>query len=486
MPRPNVLLLVADELRADALGYAGSPVARTPNLDALAAGAARFGRAYTPAPICVPARQSIACGQHPFTCGVERFADDLPPFSMTFARRLGQFGYRAVAAGKLHHHGPDQMQGWETRLGTAGPVAPWNLPGRDAAAWASLPPAEAGVGKWPIAKEVARAGVGRGPLADEDGLAVAGALALLDAHFADPYFDRPGDRRPLLLMVSLNAPHYPWLADEGRFTHFLNRVEPFDEPPSTDHPFLGRRFAVRPGDRADGGDGGDGGGTRRDLRRATAAYHGMVARADAQFGQVLDRLRHLGQDPDDWVVAFTSDHGEMLGQHGCWEKQKFYDASARVPLFVRPPGGAGHAGGAGQGGIDVGRNVSLVDLFPTLCELCGVPVPPAAECVGGRPLDGRSLVPLVEGRAGDWDAAHPDDEAVSWFADGGGRNLLVARGDLKYQWYDRDDCRGTPHEEVLFDLAADPAERADYSRDPAYAGAMAGFRARRDALLGRA
>ena len=90
---------------------------RTPFLDKLSATGVTFDNAYTPSPICIPCRQSMAVGQRPRTCGVERYGQDLPPNSMTFARRLGQFGYETCCAGKLHHMGPDQMQGWMRRIG---------------------------------------------------------------------------------------------------------------------------------------------------------------------------------------------------------------------------------------------------------------------------------------------------------------------------------------------------------------------------------
>jgi len=295
--------------------------------------------------------------------------------------------------------------------------------------------------KWSDAKEVRRAGIGRSPWTAKDEYALAGVLDFIEEYFTDPYYDRATPDRPLLLKVSLNQPHYPYLAKRELFTYYLNRVEPYlDEPVST-HPFLSTR-QVLPGVDA----------SEREIRRATAAYYAMIENADAMFGQVVQALEHHGQCLDDWIVVYTSDHGEMLGQHGVWEKQKFYEASVRVPLVIRWP----RAFGPGR----VDMNVNLCDLYATLCELAGLEVPEG--------LDSRSLVPLLHGDSSQW-----NDETVSHF---GQTNLMIKQGHLKYQYY------GEDMPEVLFDLARDPTETQDFIDDPEYAATLEAFRRRRSAL----
>ncbi len=441
MPRrPNILFLMSDEHRADVAGFAGDPVVRTPVLDRLASEGVVFTSAYTPSPICVPMRQCMAAGQLPRTCGVERYGQDLPPNSLTFARWFTQYAYETCCCGKLHHDGPDQMQGWKRRIGSVARLTDAFVEGlrpEELARYRSI-----GDGKWSDAKEIARAGVGRGPnthVADE--LSLQGALAYIQCRFAAPYYDRLDDR-PTMLKVSFNRPHYPYFTTEDRFTYYLNRVEPYRDEPVFDHPFLGQR-QVRPGVDA----------TEREIRRAVAAYYGMIDEIDTDFGQVLEALEHVGHDLDDWIVIYTSDHGEMLGQHGIWEKQKFFEASARVPLIIRWPRGF-------AGGRTVDANVNLCDLFATLCELAGLETPPG--------LDSRSLVPLLHGQTAGW-----HNESVSQFA---GRNLMIKRDALKYQYY------GPEMPEVLFDLAADPGETRSFLDEPAYADAVAAFRRRRAEL----
>jgi choline-sulfatase len=432
--RPNVLFLMSDEHRADVTGYEGNTVVRTPVLDELARTGVVFRNAYTPSPICVPGRQCMMTGQLPLTCGCINYGDDLPPFSMTFARRFSQYGYASVCAGKLHHMGVDQMQGWTRRIGSEMHVAPRYVEGLAP----ELFPAPLAGFKWPDAKEIRRAGIGRGPCRNQDRYTLEGALGFIADYFAMPFYDRATPDRPLLLKVSFTRPHYPYLTAEERFTYYLNRVEPYVEREVFDHPFLGTR-RVEPGVDV----------SEREIRRATAAYYGMVEEIDDDFGRVLDALRHVGQDPDDWIIVYTSDHGEMLGQHGVWEKQKFFEASVRVPLVIRWPVGL-------RGGRAVEENVNLCDLFATLCDLADLPAPSG--------LDSRSMVGLIRGDAEGW-----DNETVSQF---GGTNVMIKRDHLKYQYY------GPEMPEVLFDLAADPGETVNAIDHPEHAAQVAAFRAR--------
>ena len=191
-------------------------------------------------------------------------------------------------------------------------------------------------------------------------------------------------------------------------------------------------------------------GSPRELRRAVAGYYGMIETIDEMYGSLLAALEHAGQDLDDWIIVYTSDHGEMLGEHGIWEKQKFFEASARVPLIIRWPGSF-------AGGRVVEENVNLCDLFATLCELCHIPTPEG--------LDSRSLVPLLNGDGGSW-----RNESVSQF---GGRNLMIKWDALKYQYY------GEEMPEVLFDLERCSNERENFIADPSYADVLAAFRRRR-------
>ena len=436
MKRPNILFLMSDEHRPDVTGFEGNEIVRTPVLDELAATGTVFRNAYTPSPICVPGRQCLMSGQLPKTCRCEGWMD-LRPNYPTFARHFAQHAYSTVCCGKLHHQTWDQMQGWTSRPAGDISVATPYLEGRIEEEFKRYE-RPFGEFKWSDTKEVLRAGVGRSQLIENDLDWTQAALRSVERHFNHAQYDRESPDRPIFLKVSLIAPHYPYQIDEERFGYYLNRVDPFLDQQVSEHPFLSRK-QVRPGIDA----------SKRELRRATAAYYGMVDHIDTLYGKVIEKLKYVGQDLDDWIIIYTSDHGEMLGEHGIWEKQKFYEASGRVPLIIRWPKGF-------DGGNVINENVNLCDLFATLCDLAGLPTPDG--------LDSRSLVPLLKGDTSDW-----NNETISQFLT---HNVMIKQDHLKYQYY------GPDEPEVLFDLEADPAENIDYIDDPAYKDALKNFRAR--------
>lgn len=438
--RPNILFLMTDQQRADLVGYAGNSVIRTPNLDRLAEDAVVFDNCYTPSPVCIPARQCMMSGQLPKTCNVTRYGQDLPPNYMTFARRLSQYSYETVVCGKLHHMGEDQYQGWTSRIGWDNGIGSSYITGRDDDAYNAL--ISRGHLWWPWAKEVKRAGIGDSVHARIDRYARDGALMWIDEQFLSSYYDQANHDRPVMLKVSFRLPHYPYLTTQERFDYYLNRVQPFFEDCPSDNPLL-NRGKVKLGEEI----------TEREARRATAAYYGMMEEVDEMFGQVIDRLEFVGQNLDDWIIVFTSDHGDMMGEKGNWMKYSYYEGSARVPLFIRYPKKFQPK--------RITKNVNLLDFFPTFCDLCDVPLPE------GHPLDGHSLVPLLqEGNAAEW-----DNETVSELDE----SIMIKRDDLKYGW-----DPNSP--EVLFDLAKDPRELVNVAATPAYADAIKRFRLRANEL----
>ncbi len=445
--RPNILFLMSDEHRYDVAGFAGNDIVRTPTLDWLAKDGVVFTNAYTPSPICIPARQCMAAGQFPRTCRCERYGDDLEPEYMTFARRFSQYAYRTVCCGKLHHMGIDQLQGWMHYRSIHENVSPRYLKGKQDAEfekYRALDAVEPTTGrtapsrKWSDEKEILRAGVGKSPHDAHDEFAMWGALDFLEKFYVDPYYDKCQTSAPLMLLASFCLPHYPYLIDEERFAYYLSRVRMYGCREVFDHPFLSERQADAP---------------ERDVVRAIAAYYGMTEKIDWRYGRILEALRKYNQDLDDWIIVYTSDHGEMLGEHGVWEKQKFFEGSVKVPLIIRWPKGLGP-------GRVVDRNVNLCDLFATLCSLADIPAPEG--------LDSRDLSPLLRGEDVDW-----DNESVSQF---GGRNLMIKRDALKYQYY------GPSMPEVLFDLERNPSETVNFIDDPGYADALTRFRARKAEL----
>lgn len=449
--RPNVLILMSDEHRADVAGFAGDSVARTPTLDWLAEGGVVFDNAYTPSPICVPARQCMMAGQYPRTCGCEGWMA-LPERYRTYAAQFGRYGYRTVGFGKMHLVGRDQLQGWQSR------------PAGDVSCGIVDDPVESGFDgfqtpqddplncpnsmKWSDAKELLRAGPG--PVRSHDHHAVAAAEDWIDSNFVGTWYDRHTPQRPTMMYLGQHDPHYPYLCREDLFRHYLPRVGGYEVEQPFDHRFLGlSHWSPKPTQA--GVDV-----PLRAAQRARAAYYGMVEQMDSHCGLVLDALREAGEDLDDWIIVYLSDHGEQLGEHGLWEKQKFFDGSVRVPLIIRAPRYL-------PAGTAVSDNVSLCDLYATLCELAGVEIPDG--------LDGRSLVAAAQGKS-----EAPHEDVCSFFLQQGWRNVMIKRGPLKYQWYEHEQHGVLP--EVLFDLDKDPNETVNRIDEAAYAGDVDRFRKR--------
>ena len=449
--KPHVILLIDDEHRPDVMSVEGNSVIRMPTLDRCIEQGTYFRSAYTPAPVCVPARQSFLTGLYPRHCGCIGFETVLPSDVLTIPHHLRHYGYYAACAGKMHFRGTDQMHGWSERIGRD--VA-WGIDDSPLAHLAdqadpsrrASKPVEPGTGLWPTIMEVRNARAGKGYHMPQDLYTTDGALLFLEEYFVGHAYDRP-HTEPLLMAVSLSSPHYPYQCPEDLFSYYLRRVEPYVEelPENFDcHEF----FKVAIGEDVE----------LRDARRATAAYYGMVETVDRQYARVIDYLDEVGV-LDDCVIVFLSDHGEMLGQKGLWHKLQFFDGAARVPFSISAPGGS-----VGAGRIET-HNVSLVDLFPTLCDLVDIPIPEG--------LDGRSLLPLMQGDADGWDNAVYSE----MYHDLNGAGEMVKVDDLKYFRFPE---KHWP--EQLFDLGTDPLERHNLIDDPAYADRLAGLRHKLDAF----
>jgi len=433
--RPHILFLMSDQHRADVAGFAGDTVVRTPTLDELARTGVVFQNAYTPSPICIPGRQCLMSGQLPKTCNCEGWID-LAPGYRTFAREFSRRAYTTAASGKLHHIGPDQMQGWRTRIAPDAEISDAYIENRIESEFARYTP-PAGTGKWSNQRELEEARVADGPCQQFDRRAFTATIDFVSRYFEDPEYLRPGSHRPLLLKMSLLQPHYPFFTDQAHWDTYHDRVPVYVEEPC-DHPVLSLSQQNKPVHASE-----------ETIRRTTTAYYGMITAVDTYYGRVLSRLEELGQDLDDWIIIYTSDHGEMLGEHGIWEKTRFYEGSVRVPLIIRWPKRF-------PGGRILNENVSLCDLYATLCDLVDIVTPPG--------LDSRSLAALLEGTPAGW-----RNEAVSQM---GREHVMIKQDDLKYQHY------GEEIPEVLFDLAQDPGERVSVAGDPGYADPMRHFRAR--------
>ena len=455
--RPHILLLMTDEHRADHTPMEDHPYVRMPRIGEVARSGVYFRNAHTPSPICVPARQAILAGQYPRHCGCRFFGDDLAPDVITYPAWFASHGYYTCAAGKMHLQGPDQMKGWNRRIGFDQISPSLDLPGIVRSAQSGMHQPIPGTGKWNWVKEVQNARYGEGYWAKHDRYTVEGTKMFLDQFFAGPDYDRVGTQ-PLMLQVSLLLPHFPFICREPWFNYYLNRVTPFLEPASDDHPCHFQQYLEVGVDV-----------TEREVQRATAAYCGMISEADELFGHVIDKLKQLGVY-EDFIIVFHSDHGEMLGQHGAWQKFIFFEGAVRSALLISFPGRDWEP-------RTVHENVSLLDLFPTLCDLVGIPKSPE--------LDGHSLARLVQSEVSESVHAETFSELYAYATPvpgkqhgwGYGRQLMIKRGSLKYCTYEMADWP-----EQLFDLATDPGERRDLAGYPERENEIREFRRRADAF----
>ncbi len=430
---PNFLFLIADDHRHDAIGSLGNPAVATPHLDGLAADGCALTSAYimgsTSNAVCMPSRAMLLTGQSLFRVfgpnpgGVSPYP--MHPAAPTFPQLLRGAGYRTYGVGKWHNE-PQVFArsfGGGARIFFGGMSDHRAVPLHDVDPSGAYPP------------EAARAGRG---FSTE--LFAEAAARLLHEHPAG---------QPFCLYAAFTAPHDPRTPPP----EFAARYPPDDVelPPNVAavHPFdnghlHGRdeSLAAHPRNPAE-------------VRRHIADYYGMVSHLDAQVGQVLHALETSGH-ADDTIVVYTADHGLALGQHGLLGKQNLYDHSIRVPLIVRGPG---IPAGQRRRGL-----CYLHDLFPTLLDLAGVDAPPT---------EGRSLVPMLHGRA-------PQGRAQVFAAFQGAQVLepgqawmrMVRRGEVKLI---QTRAAGARHTQ-LFDLARDPWETTNLADDPQHAARLAAMR----------
>ncbi len=423
---PNFLFIMADQMSARALPFYGHPVVKAPQLARLAEEGVLFENAYCNYPICAPSRYSMLSGQLPSRIGAFDNACEFPASVPTFAHYLRALGYRTCLAGKMHFVGPDQLHGFEERLTTD--IYPADF------GWAPHWPShelahapEAVTYSWSHhMQSVVEAGTCHRSLQldyDEE-VAYASEQKIHD-------LARDTDERPFLLLASFTHPHDP-------FTCLPEHWERYDhaaidmpavpaipagrlDPHSRRLHYLNSIHRYRMTDDI--------------VRTARHAYYGLISYVDDQVGRLLRALARAGLDRDT-IVIFTADHGEMLGERGMWYKMTFFEWASRVPLIVHAP--ARFPARREQ------RNVSLVDLLPTLVDLASDGHPPRPI----DPLDGRSLAPLLAGPGADW----PDLVQAEYLGEGAiAPCLMLKRGRHKFVY-------SAPDPDQLYDLESDPLE----------------------------
>ncbi|MBV7328706.1 sulfatase-like hydrolase/transferase [Chloroflexi bacterium TSY] len=426
--RPNFLIVMSDEHGPMFSGTYGHPLVRTPHMDRLAERGVRFENAYCNSPLCLPSRMSFMTGRYIHHIDVWDNASILATNAVTWPHRLRAVGYDVVLAGKQHFVGPDKLHGFRAQLArdphgdNQHPIYRWS----DGVTPAKQP--------W---QGVYEAGPGTTKEIEVDDEVEAATLAYLR--------DPARRKQPWAINASFIAPHFPLVAPQKYWN--LYPPEEMDLPTIP----LGHLDNLHPVYQRMRTMFGLINYTEDELRRARAGYYALITYLDDKMGRMIAVLEETGQ-LDNTVIIYTSDHGEMAGEHGMWRKSNFYEQSSRIPLIVSWPGELPQ-------GHRVQEAVSLVDLVATLIDIAGAPVV--------APLDGDSLLDLASGSATDW-----KDMAFSeYLAHGVIRPMaMLRRGRFKLN-YSLDD----PVE--LYDLEADPGEFNNLGSDPDYAAVREQLRA---------
>jgi choline-sulfatase len=436
--RPHILIVMVDQLSALFLRAYGHSVTKTPFIDRLADGGVVFENAYTPSPLCAPARASFMTGMLPTRTGVYDNSAELASSIPTFAHYLRLEGYRTCLSGKMHFVGPDQLHGFEERLttdvfpGDFGWTPDWSRPGERVDSWyhdlSSVK--EGGVADMTNALEY------------DDEVAFHAVRRLYD-------HARYESDAPLALCVSFTHPHDPYVARQRYWDLYADNEIDLPAAPALPLEELDPHSRRLWSDCA----GGDVEITADDVRAARHGYYASLSYVDERIGEVLTALDACGL-AGETVVIFTSDHGDFLGEHGLFFKMSFREHPARVPLIVHAPGSFRPR--------RVREPVSLADLAPSLADLAR----PGLSRELARPVDGRSLVPLLEG------ATESSDATVvgEYLAESALAPMVMIRRD---RW----KLIHTPSDpDQLFDLEADPLELVNLADAPEHAALVSELR----------
>lgn len=435
--RPNVLMIIVDDLRCE-LGCYGAPLAKTPNIDRLAASGVRFDRAYCQFPLCNPSRSSMLTGRHPGDTGVlgnrDWFRAERPGL-VALPQHFKAHGYATLRSGKIFHGGIDDVVSWTRggeprRFGHGAPAATGQRAARRA-------PRREGDGRQLTKAERSD----RWLVLEGDGSRHGDSRA---ADRVIGYLQEYAEgEQPFFVALGLSKPHSPLEAPQWCYDLYpLESIEPpvdFAPRPTVPEGFPRGSIRRRNADLFIGRDA-----TPSAAREMIRAYLASTSFVDWNVGRVTQAMDRLGL----WehtIVVLWGDHGYQLGEKGKWSKAgSLWEQGARTPLIIRAPGASGD-----QQACD--RIVQAIDIYPTLTELCKLPTPETVQ--------GRALTPLLEDPGAAWD--HP--AFTVWSEDGESLTGIVVRTP---RWRYAEFTEGGA---MLVDYENDPHELTNLAGDPRYA-----------------
>jgi iduronate 2-sulfatase len=430
----NVLLIISDDLKASTLGCYGDPLVKTPNVDALAAQGMVFNRAYCQGMTCGPSRMSFM---------FSRYREDK---GTSMGQNFINHGFYSARVGKIFHmkvpgdiiegaNGPDYAECWTERF---------NSPGLEAHTFGKYSLFNHNIFTYSMKDRASTAEKDRwfvsveydGDGSDQpDWKTATKTIELLQKHKDKPFFIAAGFVRP----------HYPNVAPKQYFDKY-----PYTD---VDLPYVpdGDLDDIPPEGYTDVISGKDPIGLYPDnQKRMWAAYYATITYMDEQMGRIIAEVDRLGLR-ETTAIVFMSDHGYHLGEHTFWQKNNLHEDVTRVPLIISAPG---YKTGVSDAFVE------LVDMYPTVTELSGTPIPDTVQ--------GKSLVPILKNPK-----AKVRDEAFSLGNSGG---YALRSDEWTYIWY-RDGV------EELYDMKKDPKQYTNLAKDPKHAQVMDQYRGKLDAKL---
>lgn len=445
--RPNILWITMDDARADTLGCYGRSWAKTPHMDAIAAGGVRFETAIVQNPVCVPSRLSMKSGHYPHTFGSMEMGKPaaVAPAYMSRTREVPNLltawtrvGMAPVNIGKTHAYQRDwgYQRDVPEDFDVLGRTRDEKLKVRLAQAGCKYPTVVTKTHGWAIGGTV--------PLEPQETTTwKIGDLAV------DKLRELSGKGEPFFLRVSFHAPHVPCMVPPS---HFIDPVG-IDLPLPTEEELAGKPRFEREQFRIYSG-GLD--LSREQIGIARGTYYGMVSLVDEQVGRLVDCLRKAGI-LDNTIVAINSDQGWQLGEHGLWKKRVLYDDNVKAPLVLSCPALLPR-------GKVIAEPVEMIDFVPTLMDLSGLEVPVS--------IRGRSLMPLIRGEVAEWREACfcEIDHSMSMYdelREHSGRRVMVRTKEWKLVWFM--DERVADKDGALYNLKNDPGERVNLYGRPEHA-----------------
>ncbi len=367
--KPNVLFIAVDDLRP-LIGAYGAPVIQTPNIDVLARRGAIFTRAYCQQALCSPSRTSLLTGLRPDTTRVYNLGTHFRatiPDVVTLPQYFKQHGYHSQSFGKIYHGGMDDAASWSAPSFSSGV----HREGRQARRDEAESNTDARGPSW-VALDVADNELVDGQVADK---AIETIARVKD--------------KPFFIAVGFRKPHLPFIAPKKYYDLY-----PLEKMRLAPNPFTPKDVPqlalTNSGElRAYSDIPKSGPIPDQKAREVIRGYYAATSYTDAQIGRVIKALDQMGLR-DNTIIVLWGDHGWQLGEHGLWAKHTNFELATRAPLILSAPGQK-------ESGMKLDALVEFVDIYPTLCELAGLPVPDG--------LEGVSLAPLLKDPKQTWKRA---------------------------------------------------------------------------------